>query len=305
MRFILLDRLWKPWFVYQPMQVFRRVVAALLPPSPGYRAIRTSWGVRISADATRTIGRSILTTGVYDLAVSEVLVRLISRGDTVVDAGANIGYMTVLASMAAGPTGRVLAFEPHPALFAIMQGNVTVVRNQRSTAPAELFEAALGEHAGTAELQLPPDFATNDGVARLGPPTVPGGCSVTVRVETLDRVLGDEPATLLKLDVEGFEYQVLRGAAQMLSKRSLRHIVFEDHAIEGSAVARVLREAGYRIFSLGWTIRGPRVLPVELGSLATDYEAANFVATLEPDELLARCRPRGWLVLSRRGASRW
>ncbi len=46
--------------------------------------------------------------------MSEVLARLIDPGDTVVDAGANVGYMTVLAAAAAGPTGRVVAFEPHP-----------------------------------------------------------------------------------------------------------------------------------------------------------------------------------------------
>jgi len=300
----LLHRLLKPWFAYQPTQLIRRMIAGILPPSPGYVPIQTSWGIRIIADPTRVIGRSILTTGVFDIAVSEALARLISPGDTVVDAGANIGYMTLLASMAAGPGGRVLSFEPHPDLFRIMERNVAAVRQEHSIARTELHQSALGEHPGSAELHLPPHFESNDGVASMGPAAEPGSQSVMVRVDTLDGVLGDDPAALLKLDVEGFEPQVLRGSARTLAARRIRHIVFEEHSIAGSDVVRILTAAGYRIFSLGWSMRGPQVQPVEAGSLATWYEAPSFIGTLEPAEVLARCQPRGWLVLSNRLAGR-
>ena len=65
-------------------------------------ALGDELGDGVLADSTKTIGQSIRTTGLYDLAVSEVLARLIDPGDTVVDAGANVGYMTVLAAAAAG-----------------------------------------------------------------------------------------------------------------------------------------------------------------------------------------------------------
>jgi hypothetical protein len=146
---------------------------------------------------------------------------------------------------------------------------------------------------------VPPDFVSNDGIARIGATTVPGGHSLTVRVETIDHVLGRESAKVLKLDVEGFECQVLRGANRALRLRRVSHILFEDHAIEESAVVETLREAGYLVYSLGWTIRGPLVRPIEEGCAAAEYEAPNFVATLEPDELLERFRPRGWFVLGR------
>jgi hypothetical protein len=47
-------------------------------------------------------------------------------------------------------------------------------------------------------------------------------------------------------------------------------------------------------------MRGLRVEPIEVGTLATRYEAPSFIATLEPDQVLARCRSRGWLALRRR-----
>ena len=296
----MLQRLWKPWFVYQPTRLVRRAVTSLFPPSRGYACLRTSWGVGIIADPSRAIGHSIVTTGVYDIAVSEALARLISPGDTVVDAGANVGYMTVLASVVAGPGGRVLSFEPHPALFAIAQRNVASVRERFDVARTDLHQMALGDRPGTAHLQIPPDFESNDGTARIGEPAVAGNQSLAVQVETLDNVLDGEAVTVLKLDVEGFELQVVHGCCRALADRRVRHIVFEDHKIGESEVVRDLRRTAYHVFSLGWSWRGLRVQPVDGGRLATEYEAPSFIATLEPDEVLARCSPAGWLVLSDR-----
>jgi FkbM family methyltransferase len=295
----LFHRLLKPWFVYQPLQLVRRAIAALGAPPRGYAPLRTSWGVPVIADRTRMIGRSIWTTGVHDIALSEALARLISPGDTVVDAGAHIGYMTVLASVAAGPSGRVLSFEPQPELFAVLQQNVAAVRQQLNGAQVDAHQAALGDQAGTAELRIPAGFALNDGIASIGPARASGGAALAVRVLSLDGVLQGASVAVLKLDVEGFEAQVLRGARCALRERRIRHIVFEDHAIAGSEVARILGNAGYRLFSLGWSMRGPEIQPVEKGSLATPYEAPNYIATLCPDEVLEQFRGRGWLVLTR------
>jgi len=61
-----------------------------------------------------------------------------------------------------------------------------------------------------------------------------------------------------------------------------------------------IQAAGYHVFSLGWSMRGIIVRPVESGSLATDYEAPNFIATANPNEMLTRCTPPGWSVLTHR-----
>ncbi len=296
----MLQRLWKPWFVYRPAQLVRRALARLRPYPRGLAPLRTSWGADILADTTRTIGRSIITTGLYDLAVSEALFRLISPGDTVVDAGANVGYMTVLAGVAAGPGGKVLSFEPHPDLFAVLEQNVAAARERWSVAVVETHQAALGERPGTADLHMPPDFETNDGIARIGSEPPPGSRSLVVRVAPLDEMLGSGTVGVLKLDVEGFEPQVLRGAERALIGRRIKHVVFEDYSVADSEVVRILGSAGYRLFSLGWSIRGLRVDSIERGNLATRYEAPSFIATLEPDEVLAHCRRKGWLALSRR-----
>ncbi len=286
--------------MYQPAQLARRARAALAPALAGYVPLATGWGVRIVADPSRAIGRSILTTGIFDLAVSEALARLISPGDTVIDAGANVGYMTVLAALAAGPRGRVLAFEPHPELFAVLQRNVAAARDEFAIAHTELHETALGATTGSAHLQCPVEFASNDGLGRIASTPEPAGGTLTVRMQTLDTALGNRRAAVLKLDVEGAEAQVLRGAAGALGDRRIAHVVFEDHDMGNSEVVRILRDAGYSVFSLGWAMTGPRIAPVGTARLASEYEAPSFLATLDPSDVLARWRVRGWRVFSRR-----
>ncbi|MFO0850420.1 MAG: FkbM family methyltransferase [Gemmataceae bacterium] len=295
----MVRRLWKPWFVYRPGQLVRRAVVGLWPPPPGYVPIRTCWGGRIVADPARAIGRSLLTTGLYDLAVSEALARLIAPGDTVVDAGANVGYMTVLAGAVAGPGGSVLAFEPHPELHAVGLRTLAASGRLLTGVTVEYHQAALGERPGTAGLHVPTEYAANDGVATLGPAGGAGGHAVSVRVTTLDEAIGERPVGVLKLDVEGHEAAVLRGAARALAAGRVRHVVFEAHAPDGGEAGRVLHGAGYCLFALGWSMRGLVVRESEASGPAGGYDPPSFLATREPDEALGRCRPRGWRVLGR------
>jgi FkbM family methyltransferase len=295
----VIQRFIKPWFVYQPAQLLKRAAASLRPPLPGYRPLATSWGASIVADPARTIGHSIATTGVYDIALSEALARLIAPGDTIVDAGANVGYATLLASLAAGPAGKVVAFEPHPTLFPILEGNVERARQRYVIAAVDLRQSALSDAPGTAILEVPDGFAANDGVSRLATASTGADTSPVVRVETLDDVLNGTAVTVLKLDVEGFERAVLRGAARTLREHRIRHIIFEDHQPQPSDVVRDLQGTGYQVLSLGWSIRGPVVRPVEAATLAKAYEAPNFIATARPDDVIAACAARGWRVLNR------
>jgi hypothetical protein len=140
----LFRRLYKPWFVYRPSQLARRLAFAMSPPAPGYRSFPVAWGASILVDPSKAIGRAIVTTGVYDLAVTEAIARLARPGDTVIDAGANVGYMTVLAGLAVGPGGRVIGFEPHPELFEVYRRNVEAARRALPSASFEIHKSALG-----------------------------------------------------------------------------------------------------------------------------------------------------------------
>ena len=291
-------RLFKPWYVWRPWQLVARLRYELGNPRSGYGPNQTAWGVSILADPRKTIGRSIRTTGVYDLAVSEVMARLVRQGDTVVDAGANVGYMTLLAAIAAGPSGRVTAWEPHPELFGVLQNNVWSLSGSVQCASVTMRNAALGETSGAVELNVPPGMATNDGLSYVGDRSG-SDTTILVDLESIDETFGDQSISILKLDVEGSELAVLRGASRLLRGGRIRDIVFEDHLGRDGQVIPLLVSLGYEVFSIGWSVAGPRLGALADGSLAQSYEAPSYLATRASKDALRLCREGGWLTLRR------
>ena len=273
---------WKPWFIFRPSQVIRRLT---FRPTSTYRRVPVAWGARLLVLDDEHIGRCLATTGIYDLAVSELLFRLIHPGDLVVDAGANIGYMSVLAATAGA---HVMAFEPNPALLPILRQNLGT--------RGEVRPVALGAYRHTAGLIPPDPAAHNNGLGRVGAGTDAG--ALPIEVETLDGELHGRSVAILKLDVEGAEQAVLEGAAGALEDRRLRHIIFEDHQGADSAVMTRLWGSGYSIYSVGWALRGPTLGDPRTLSAHARYEAPSYLATLAPDDAVAACAKPGWTALS-------
>src|ERR1700736_1568487 len=100
----------RPEYYFQPNSIIKRIFRS----ENGIINQKTPWGNKLEIDVTETIGNSIYSTRIYDLALSETLWRLIEPGNFVLDIGANIGFTTSLCSYKAGVTGKVWAFEPNP-----------------------------------------------------------------------------------------------------------------------------------------------------------------------------------------------
>ena len=283
----------KPWFVYRPGQLCRRFARAVRPPADPVQVVDLPWGCPLEIDTRETIGRSVWTAGVYDLAVVEVLTRLADRGRLAVDAGANVGAMTgALAARA----GEVWAFEPHPEVCRSLRANVGRFAGAAGFAPTRVFELALSDADGEARLENPDGFDANRGLGRLT-----AGAGLPVRTARLDSLLGDREVGVMKVDVEGHELAVFRGAAEALAAGRVSHVVFEDHVGPDSPVCRFLAELGFTLFRVGWRLRGPVLAPVLGGGGARAYEAPSYLATRAADRAADACRPRGWACLRRRG----
>lgn len=288
----------KPWYIYRPSQIARRLYRSLIPRASGVRPIPLPWGGTLTADTAKNLGRSLWEAGIYDIATSEVIARLLRPGDLALDVGANVGYITALMGRRAGPDGRVVAFEPHPDLFRLLQENVRRA-DPSPSATVELHNAAVGEATGQATLVIPPEFETNDGLASLSATPRDGDVVISVDVMTLDDLLGDRSVGVLKIDVEGHELSVLKGAARLIESHAVRHLVFEEHAGPTSPACTFLTERGYTLFELGWSLHGPELAGLDGASITKPYEAPNYLATCDPDDARARCRSRGWWVLGR------
>jgi FkbM family methyltransferase len=278
----------KPWYLYRPSQIFRRMVRTVVPHSGSLQEVRLPWGCPIEINVDETIGRAVWTTGIYDLAVVETLWRLADPKLLSLDVGANIGAMT---GALARRSAEVWAFEPHPTLNRRLTANVGRFRNRQGYATCRVFEIAVSDSDGKADLFLPDDFATNNGTARLEPTN--SGTGITVRTSTLDTLLADRDVGVMKLDVEGHEAAVLRGAKTALETARIQNIVFEDHLQRESEVRRMLKGYGYSIFSIGWKVFGP-TLNDESHPASHSFEAPSFLATRDPKRAFERLRPRGW-----------
>lgn len=290
------ERLLKPHYLFRPGQAARRLGRALRGTPPDSAVVRLPWGLRLRIDPRESIGSAVWRLGLYDLAVSEALWRLTAPGDLAVDVGANLGHMAGILALRAGPAGRVLAYEPHPDVFADLVENVRLAAADPRAAPIAAFRAAVGHAEGEGRLQWDGYFATNRGVARLAGPASEG---LPVAVTTLDAVLSGCTAAVVKIDVEGGTQGVFEGARESLGEGRIRHLVYEAHDDERDLLAGPLRGYGYTVLPLGrdrfgLVLGGNGEVPLLPG-----YEAPSYLATRAPDQALAGLLPRGWRVLSR------
>lgn len=159
----------------------------------------------------------------------------VSAGDWVIDVGANVGHYTAQLSRLVGPAGRVLAFEPVPETFELLAANMGVAGARNVT----LVNAAASAEMGSARVSLPQFSSGLTNYYRAGITSEDGDLSVLML--PLDNLIPSARVTLVKVDVEGYEYQALRGMRGLLCRDRPRLIV-EGGSTE---VETLLEEFGY------------------------------------------------------------
>lgn len=291
------SRFRRPEYVLNPRAVASRLRGGRVSDESEQRTVLTSWGHQITVFPDQ-LGRTIELTGVFDLCLTEAIQRLVDPGEVALDVGANVGYITSLMAARAGSEGRVLAFEPEPHVYALLERNALRWNTDRDTAQVETSRIALSNRGGTGVLESPGTPETHMGLSSL---REPGERSASAQFEVelarLDDVLGSLDPTFLKLDVEGHEREVLEGAEQSLSKGRIRDIVFEEHGVYPAPSMTFLQEQGMTLFTLGQAFFGLHVQPIENGPAPPAWPGPNYLATLEPERALKRLRPRGWQSL--------
>ncbi len=139
----------------------------------------------------------------------------IKPGDTVLDIGANIGYLTLLAAKQTGLGGKVYAFEPETENFRLLRKNTEV--NGCSNVIA--VNKAVADKDGPLKLYINPTFAP-------GHKTGTGEGGVEIEGIALDNFI-KEKVDFIKIDIEGGEYTALRGMEQILSKNPSVKMILE------------------------------------------------------------------------------
>jgi FkbM family methyltransferase len=283
-------RLNRPDYLLQPTAIVRRATIPYAPPGEGRRTVVTpAWGMPLEARSDESLGYSLITTRVFDLPVTETLLRLADPGELAIDVGANLGCMTSALAAAVGPSGEVWAFEPSPEVLPTLERNAARWRRR-----VRVFSIALSDHAGQGSLVVPVD-AANGGLASFHGHINGSDRVETVETRTLDELAADRVVGVLKIDAERHEPQILAGAANLIAQRRVRDVIYEDVHGYPSSTSRPLTDAGYTVFALGRSFLRPRLDPPH--RVTAGQEEQSYLATSDPDRAIRRMRRFGWRCL--------
>lgn len=183
--------------------------------------------------------------GTTEQPMQQAIAEHLRPGGVFYDIGAHVGFFTVLGARLVGEQGRVYTFEPLPANVAALRHNLAL----NAFPHVELFDAAVSETAGESGLQLVGN-STGPKLLEAGVREDSRG-TITVRTVALDALLAAgqiQPATVMKVDVEGAEIEVMRGARQLLTQHR-PVVICEMHGRNAEYVA-LMAELGYQVRTL-------------------------------------------------------
>lgn len=201
--------------------------------------------LRLLAHADDRIAKLAVYTKLPDYHDMLFTLRYLRSTDTFVDVGANVGIYSLLAARAV-PQGQVLAFEPNPITAERMRTNLRLNGIDNVIVRA----SAVGSRAGTATLTArlgPGDHIELDQSSEVDTVTVP----VTTLDAAVDRIAR---ISLIKIDVEGFEVEVLRGATELLGRGDAPVWIVEVNGLSqrygagDAAIEEIFRWHGYSMY---------------------------------------------------------
>jgi FkbM family methyltransferase len=226
-----------------------------------YRQASTNWqglydkapldfaeGIVMQVVPGDVISDSIAFNGVWELSLSRRVTKAAKVGGLMVDVGANLGYFSLLWA-AARPDNRVLSFEASPRNVAFFQHNATL-NNLESQ--IQVHSVAIGKEAGPSQFDLRSLEQTGWGGFATRNPSYP----IIVDVIRLDDILDTTAeVSLLKIDIEGADTWALMGCEELLRRRQIKSIWFEQNKTRMKHLGIGLNEAEAFLKSIGYECR--------------------------------------------------
>lgn len=236
----------------------------ILPSSKtvGKHILSTLHGFKLIIDPSIDSGveLSLYETGTYEKGILDFIQKNFNEKGVFLDVGANIGLMSIYAAHNF-PSAKVLAYEAHPETYRILESNISLNHKKN----IKTYQMAAGAHTGMVEI------FDNWSVNRGGASTKygdPGSSGINVDMVVLDEVLDEEP-TMIKIDVEGAELDVLMGLKKTIEKSHPVLIVevSKDRAKQGEVEEIYSFIQGFKLYSIyklaGGKERVSRLIPVK------------------------------------------
>lgn len=266
------------------------------PDTPGIEEQREMWqalrepmpvewleGLRINIYPGNETSHVVFLTGLYEPNEFYWLNSFLKPGMIVVDGGANMGLYTLFAARRVGAKGRVLAIEPSAREFGRLSAHVRM----NALGNVRCRNVALGKEVTAADLKVAAEWnAGHNTLGEFGYDGVELNRTERVKVVPLDMLIREQGLgriDLIKLDIEGAEYDALRGAEDTLrrfrpalllelAERSLRH---QGHDVE--EIRNLLDACGYDLY--GFDAQASGLVTAVKGQ---EYDAENYIALTRP-----------------------
>ena len=203
--------------------------------------VETPHGVYLANINDQYVGRSLHKYGEFSEMEVEVFAQMLKPGAVVFDVGANIGAHTVRFAQMVGESGRVIAFEPQRIIYQTLCANVAL----NSLLNVDCYQTGVGEREESMKVvDVDPRIENNFGGLSLNLP----GPGEMVPVLRLDGFTHLPRLDLLKIDVEGMEAAVLRGAKEIVERFRPVLYVENDRSDSSEELMRLIDAMGYRMY---------------------------------------------------------
>jgi len=180
------------------------------------------------------LSRELMLTGVHEPVFNFYLKHLIKEDSVIIDVGGNLGYSTILFAKYA-PRGKVICLEPNPVLFKLLKRNIST-NNFMHVIP---LLCAASNKSGFGLLYVNPYYPQ---LAHLDSGLKSDGIIYKVKIISIDRLVQLfrlNKVDLIKLDVEGFEWEVLEGALNTIRAHK-PNIAVEVHLINDNSIRKMI-----------------------------------------------------------------
>ena len=193
--------------------------------------------------------------GTYELPLQQALSDCLTPGNVFYDIGTNVGFFTILAANLVGPSGQIYSFEPAPSNVASIRHNIKLNDFSNIT----VIEKAVSESSGKGKLLLGKycgGYTLSKSRSHSGAGTEGAIAVDLVSIDDLVKQGAIAPPTVVKIDVEGVEIEVLRGMSQTIQQFKPIIIYEIDDRVKESFNQKqeeadaFVRSLGYKITSL-------------------------------------------------------
>lgn len=186
----------------------------------------------------RGVEKPLFLNGTYEAGTLDIIGKCLKKDDIFIDVGANIGLMSIFASRIVRPNGIIYSFEPEPETFMILNKNIAInkIKNIRA------YNIGVGERQYKSVIFTNP-YAGRGGASLIKPFNQKDSIKYEIYIEKLDDIIFEyniKKIRMLKIDVEGWELNVLKGAKFLLQSIEAPIICIE-FCIEYSKIVKSLK----------------------------------------------------------------